>query len=294
MKILLFGGNGQIGTYLQKSLVGLGKIKVCTRKNCNLEDLQQVRKIIQEYRPTVIINAAAYTNVDKAESDPSKAQAINVDVIELMANLANTLGALLISYSSDYIFDGKKSTPYLENDKANPLSIYGKTKLQGEDTVKNSGCKYLILRTSWVYSLHGSNFVNTIIKLAGERDKLSVVADQFGAPTSAEFVAKATAQCLKNEINEKNMGTYHLVSGGFVSWYDFAKYILNYLKNRGATFRLDINNITPITAEEYNLPAARPQNSVLDTQLIQKIFAIRPPSWQEQVEEMLNTIKIND
>jgi dTDP-4-dehydrorhamnose reductase len=294
VKILLFGSNGQIGSHLQNSLVGLGGIKACTRKDCDLEDLQQVQKFIQEYKPTVIINAAAYTNVDKAESEPTKARAINANAVGLMADLAKNIDALLISYSSEYIFDGKKPTPYFEDDKANPLSVYGKTKFEGEEKIRNSGCKHLILRTSWIYSPSGSNFVNTIIKLAGEKDKLSVINDQIGAPTSAEFVANVTVQCLKSGINYQNMGTYHIASGESVSWYKFAKYILDYLKNKGATFRLDIDNITSVTSAEYNSLAKRPHNSVLDTQLIQKTFSIKIPSWKEQVEKTLSAIKISN
>ena len=294
MKILLLGSNGQIGTHLQKSLAGIGEIKPCTRKDCDLTSLKKLQKLIQEYAPNIIINAAAYTNVDKAESEFQKVQAINVDAVELMAQMAKNLGAILIHYSSDYIFDGTKTTPYTEGDKANPLSVYGLTKFQGEEKIKNSGCSYLILRTSWIYSPHGSNFVNTIIRLAKEKETLSIVNDQIGAPTSAEFVAEITAQCLKNGINSKNTGTYHLTAENSVSWYEFAKYILNYLQNKGVNFRLNPNNIIPITAKEYNLPATRPQNSTLNTELIKKTFALQISSWENQIEQMLSTIKKMD
>ena len=294
MKILLFGSNGQIGTFLQKSLVGIGEIKALTRKDCDLEDLNQVKETIIEYNPDIIINAAAYTNVDKAESEKEKLRAINVDAVEVMAKIAKSLGALLIDYSSDYIFDGTKDTPYIESDIANPLSAYGLAKLQGETKIRESGCKHLIFRTSWIYSPNGKNFVNTIIDLARKKDTLSIVDDQIGAPTSAEFMAEATVKCIRKGVNRENIGTYHLTAENSVSWYEFAKYIINYLKNRNVMLCLDPANIIPVSSEEYKSIAVRPKNSTLNTELIKRTFELQIPSWKTQVEQVLSTIKLKE
>ena len=294
MKILLFGSNGQIGAYLQKFLVGIGEINACSRKDCDFVDLSQIENTITKFKPNIIVNAAAYTNVDKAESEKQKVKAINVDAIETIVKTAKNLGALLVDYSSDYIFDGTKNAPYVENDKANPMSTYGLAKFQGEEKIRKSGCDHLIFRTSWIYSPSGRNFVNTIIGLAREKDKLSIVDDQIGAPTSAEFVAQVTAHCIRKGINSKNLGTYHLTAGNSVSWYEFAKYILNYLKSRGFTFRLDTDNIVPVSSEEYKSDAIRPKNSVLNTDLIRKTFELQLPSWETQVEQVLSKMKLRE
>lgn len=294
MKILLFGSSGQIGAYLQKSLAGMGEIKACSRNECDFADLNQIEKTIIKYKPNIIVNAAAYTNVDKAESEKQKVKAINIDAVEIIAKAAKNLGALLIDYSSDYIFDGTKNAPYVENDKANPMSTYGLAKFQGEEKIRKSGCDHLIFRTSWIYSPNGRNFVNTIINLAREKDKLSIVDDQVGAPTSAEFVAEVTAHCIRRGVNSNNWGTYHLTAGNSVSWYEFAKYILNYLKSRGFTFRLDIDNIVPVSSEDYKSAAVRPKNSILSTELIKKTFELQIPSWETQVEQVLSKIKLKE
>ena len=294
MKILLFGSSGQIGTYLHKSLTGLGEINACSRKDCDFNDLNQIKKTTTKYKPNIIVNAAAYTNVDKAESEKQMVKAINVDAVEIIAKAAKNLGALLIDYSFDYIFDGKKNSPYVENDKANPMSTYGLAKFQGEEKIRKSGCDHLIFRTSWIYSPNGRNFVNTVINLAREKDKLSIVDDQFGAPTSAEFVSEVTAHCIRRGINSNNWGTYHLTAGNSVSWYEFAKYILNYLKSRRFTFRLDIENIVPVSSEDYESAAVRSKNSILSTELIKRTVELQIPSWETQVEQVLSKIKLRE
>ncbi len=287
MKIILFGSNGQVGSFLKTKLKKLGEVKACTRSDCDLENPEQIRQVIAEYKPDIIVNAAAYTNVDKAESDQAKAKLINATSQLAMAEEAKRLDAILISYSTDYVFDGSKNSPYIETDQTNPISIYGKTKLLGEDYIKNSGCRYVILRTSWVYSPDGHNFINTIIRLAKEKESLSVVNDQVGSPTSAEFIADATIKCVEKGINNENSGIYHLTSKGAVSWYEFAQYIVKFLTNQGEKFTLKVENIKAVSSSEYKTPAARPKYSVLNTSLIEKIFDVEIASWDHYVDKNL-------
>lgn len=291
MKIILFGSNGQVGSFLETKLPKLGEVKACTRNDCDLEKPEQIKEVIAEYKPNIIVNAAAYTNVDKAESDQAKAKLINATSQLAMAEAAKKLDAILISYSTDYVFDGAKNSPYIETDKTNPISIYGKTKLLGEDYIKNSGCKYLILRTSWLYSPNGHNFINTIIKLAKEKESLSVVSDQIGSPTSAEFMAEATIKCIAKGIDKENSGIYHLTSKGAISWHEFAQHIVKFLTNQGGNFNLKTENIKPVPSSEYKTPAARPKYSVLETSLIEKTFDIEISSWDYYVDQNLKQRK---
>ena len=271
MKLLLLGSNGQVGWELQRSMAMLGKLKACDRNTVDFFDLDGLRKLIRGYKPDVIVNAAAYTDVDKAESDEENAFQVNSRAVDLLAQEAKVLDAWLVHYSTDYVFDGEKMSPYTEEDKTNPLSVYGKTKLQGEEAIQKSKCKYLIFRTSWLYGTHGKNFFKTIIKLAKERDELRVVSNQIGAPTSAELVADVTSLCLyriaQNSLSSKEIsGIYHLTATGKASWYDFAKYAITEAKKSGGVFLTNPENIIAINASEYVLSAKRQANSLLDTQ----------------------------
>ena len=295
MKLLLLGSNGQVGWELQRSMAMLGKLKVCDRNAVDFFDLDGLRKLIRGYKPDVIVNAAAYTDVDKAESDEENAFQVNSKAVDLLAQEAKVLDAWLIHYSTDYVFDGAKMGPYIEEDKTNPLSVYGKTKLQGEEAIKKSKCKYLIFRTSWLYGTHGKNFFKTIIKLAKERDELRVVSNQIGAPTSAELVADVTSLCLyriaQNILSSKEIsGIYHLTSTGKASWYDFAKYVITEAKKSGGVFLTNPENIIAINASEYVLPAKRPVNSLLDTQKLCKTFNLYLPSWQIHTDRVIKEL----
>lgn len=292
MNILLLGANGQIGWELQRTLAPLGQLEVCDRKAANLENLDDLRAVIRKYSPTAIVNAAAYTAVDRAESEPEKVYRINAEAVELLANEANRLNAWLIHYSTDYIFDGAKLGAYSETDVPNPLSIYGKTKLQGEELIMESGCKHIIFRSSWVYAFHGSNFVKTILRLAVERDELKVVADQFGAPTSAALIADITALSLYRLHHDKVFaeqvtGLYHLAPIGEISWHGFARYVIAEALNCGIILRTMPENVIPIATSEYPLPADRPANSRLDTQKLVNTFGVHLPLWQTHVQRLI-------
>lgn len=288
MKILLLGADGQVGWQLRQSLESIGEIKACNKSEANLEDLKQLQKLIQTYAPNIIVNAAAYTAVDKAEKEPEKASIINSTALKLITSETKKLNALLVHYSTDYVFDGKKIGSYTEEDKANPLSVYGKTKLNGENKIKESGCKYLIFRTSWVYSTRGNNFIKTIIKLAKEKDNLSIVSDQIGVPTCANYIADITAYCIKN-LNNKLYGTYNLTPTGETSWHGLATFVINELNKKNINFKATTQTIKPILTEEYPLPATRPKNSKLSTDKIRKAFKIDIPTWEHHVKLMLNT-----
>ena len=296
MKILLLGANGQVGWELQRSLAPLGDVKVCDRSSANLESLDALRNVVREYGPTIIVNAAAYTAVDKAESEPAKAKAINTDAVVVLADEAKRLNAWLIHYSTDYVFDGSKPGSYVESDETNPQSVYGQTKLDGEEAIRRSGCRHLIFRTSWVYALRGANFAKTMIRLAKERDELKVVADQFGAPTSASLIADVTALCLYNiELREEAScdslsGIYNLVPHGETTWHGFASYVIASGQERGESFQVSAENIQAITAAEFPVPAKRPANSRLIPAKLEKQFSLSLPQWQVHVDKLITEI----
>jgi dTDP-4-dehydrorhamnose reductase len=296
MKILLLGKNGQVGWELQRVLAPLGTVIAADRTQADLAKPELLRAFVAAIAPDCIVNAAAYTAVDKAESDIELANTINAVAVKVLAEEALRLNAWLIHYSTDYVFDGTKQTPYLESDTVNPLSVYGQSKLKGEQHIQASGCKHLIFRTSWVFSAHGSNFVKSMLRLAKQKESLNIVADQFGAPTSAELVADVTALCL-NQIMTNNegfsqdkKGIYHLVSAGDASWHSFAQYIISQAQYLGASLKTMPSNIFPISSAEYTVPATRPTNSRLNTDKLQQAFSLNLPQWQPYIDRMLTEI----
>ncbi|MDH0289121.1 dTDP-4-dehydrorhamnose reductase [Pseudomonas sp. GD04087] len=289
--ILILGANGQVGWELQRSLAPLGRLLVCDRQRGDLEDLDGLRAMILQQRPAIIVNAAAYTAVDKAESDPERAQQVNAAAVGLLAKLAGELDAWLVHYSTDYVFDGQGDRPFREDHPTAPLNVYGRTKLAGEQAIRESGCRHLIFRTSWVYATRGANFAKTMLRLAGDRDELRVVADQVGAPTSAELIADVTAQALstlrQHPQAEQLTGIYHLAAGGETSWHGFARFVIAEATNLGMSLRTPAERVLPITTQEYPLPAVRPANSRLDTTRLRETFGLTLPDWQFHVRRML-------
>lgn len=291
MKILLLGKDGQVGWDLQRSLAPLGQLKSCGRQEADLENLNKLRVIVRDYRPNIIVNAAAYTAVDRAESEPDKAYRVNAKAVGFLADEARRLDAWLIHYSTDYVFDGTKPSPYVETDRPNPLSVYGRTKLQGEEAIRQSGCKYLIFRTSWVFGVHGNNFVKTILRLAKERDNLKIVADQHGVPTSAKLIADITAQSIPVFTNSRlHSGIYHLTAKGHATWHELARQVVNRAQRHGMDLSLTAGEIRAISTTDYPTPAKRPQNSVLDTNLLTKALGISLPEWQAGVDAVVGYI----
>ena len=298
LKILLFGCGGQIGNRLKSILEKRYSLTTLTRSDVDLTNLESIKATILNYLPNVIINAAAYTDVDKAESEDKQADLVNNIAQKAMACAAKDINALLICYSSDYIFDGKKHGKYIENDMANPLSVYGKSKLKGEKAVIYSGCKYINLRTSWIYDVKGKNFINTIIKLAKEKKELKVVNDQVGAPTSAKLVAEITAQMidlynfelLSNNNNSKIFGTFHLTNSGYTSWYGLAVYVIDQLEKNGVIFKCTSEQIKTISTKEYEFVANRPLNSRLNTEKICKLLNIKLPHWKVSIDKIISEI----
>lgn len=294
MKILLLGKNGQVGWELQRSLAPLGELIALDRASeyglCgDLIDLEGLRTTIATLKPDVIVNAAAYTAVDKAESEPSLAQLINTQAPELLAQEAAKIGAWLVHYSTDYVFDGSSNNTWDEDDKSNPLNEYGRSKLAGEQAIQNSGCKYLILRTSWVYGSKGNNFAKTMLRLASERQTLSVINDQVGAPTSAALLADCTAHALLKAIHNPQLtGLYHLAASGQTTWYEYAKFVIKYAQDIGQ--KLLVSEIKPISTLDYSTPAKRPYNSRLNTAKFCNSFGLVLPEWQQGVIRMLDEI----
>lgn len=291
-KILLLGANGQVGWELRRSLKPMGDITACTRAEADLADLDGLRNVVARAKPNIIVNAAAYTAVDKAESEPELADRINHEAVAVLAAEAKKTEALLIHYSTDYVYDGTKPAPYVETDTTHPLGVYGATKLRGEDAVRASGCFHVIFRTSWVYAARGHNFVKTMLRLGRERDELKVVSDQIGAPTSAHLIADVTAQALTKPVLS---GVYHLTAAGETSWHGFAALILAEAKRLGLALKVDPEQILPIPTSAYPTPAKRPANSRLNTDKLRTGLGIALPPWESQarrtVAALVNEMK---
>ncbi len=295
MKILLLGKDGQLGWELQRSLATLGEVVACGRDEADLTNLTALRALVRKISPQVIVNAAAYTAVDKAESEPDRALLINSEAVDLLAKEACLLDARFIHYSTDYVFDGSKEGAYLETNATAPLGVYGQSKLSGEEAIRNSGCRHLILRTSWVYAARGNNFIKTILRLAGERDELKVVNDQIGAPTSAELLADITACCLyrlkyDTSFYNKRGETFHLTASGTTSWHGFAQFILDEALGHGVQLCARSENVLPIPTSAYPLLAKRPANSQLTTTKISTTFSLELPSWQLHAKRVVAEI----
>lgn len=288
MKILLFGKNGQVGWELNRSLQVLGEITALDIEDVDFSKPESLRQIVRESSPDIICNAVAYTAVDKAEADEDLALKINGIAPGVLAEEALKIGALLIHYSTDYVFDGTKDTPYLETDEPNPINAYGRTKLAGEIAVKSSGCNFLTLRTSWVYTSRANNFMLTMLKLAQEREELSIVDDQIGAPTSARLIADVTLLCIQQATKEIAAGTfssdlYHLTASGHTSWFGFTEEIVKQARN-SLNLQLKIKDIKAIPTSGYPTPAKRPMNSQLVLTKLESVFALKIPGWKKSLQ----------
>ena len=280
-KILITGKDGQVGWELRDLLSSIGTVYAYGREEMDLQDPNRIRKVMREVKPDIVVNAAAYTAVDRAENDQETAMAINGNAVGILAEESKKNRSLLIHYSTDYVFDGMKSLPYCEDDQPNPLNIYGKSKLEGEKAILAVGGSHLILRTSWVYGLRGKNFLLTMLKLGKEHKSLRIVGDQIGAPTWSRLLAEKTAEILRTSIDRKNeaelKGVYHISSAGSTSWFEFARAIFDLsLQEKPA--------LTKITSIDYPTPATRPQFSVLSIDKIRKEFDLEMPDWKESLE----------
>ena len=294
-RILLLGANGQVGWELQRALAPLGELLVCDRRRADLADPEGLARLVRAERPQFIVNAGAYTAVDKAESDADNARLINARAVAVLAEEAAACGAWLVQYSTDYVFDGAGSVPFAEDAPTGPLSVYGQTKLEGEQAIRASGCRHLIFRTSWVYAARGGNFAKTMLRLAGQRDELKVVADQFGAPTSAELIADVTAQALQRlrwdvELAARASGTYHLVASGETSWHLYARFVIEQALERGWELQATPQRVLPIATEDYPVPAKRPANSRLDNRKLQQVFGLVLPDWRYHAGRMIQEL----
>ncbi|HCJ9453884.1 TPA: dTDP-4-dehydrorhamnose reductase [Escherichia coli] len=293
MKILLLGKNGQVGWELQRALSPLGELIALDRNSKNycgdLSKPQEIAQTILKLQPDVIVNAAAYTAVDKAENEPELAKLINGETVKILAECAQSIDALLIHYSTDYVFSGEGKHFWNEDDQTSPLNTYGQTKLEGEKHIQNYCSKYLIFRTSWVYSVFGQNFAKTILNLAKTREKLSVINDQYGVPTGAELIADSTAIALiKTMQNRENSGIYHLVSSGETNWYEYAKLVTNEAQKNG--IHLSLQELNSIPATDYPLPAKRPYNSRMNNTKFIKTFCCKLPDWKIGVIRMVKEL----
>lgn len=290
-QILLIGKNGQLGFELQRSLATLGEVVAVGSAECNLADAAAIRELVRSVRPRIIVNAAAYTAVDKAEAETDLAMAVNAHAPGILGEEAARIGAWVIHYSTDYVFDGKADKPYVETDTPNPLGTYGRSKLAGEQALQAALDRHLILRTSWVLGAHGGNFAKTMLRLAAERTSLSVVSDQWGAPTSAILLADMTAQAIRQAHmdGEANFpfGLYHLTASGETNWCDYARFVIAAAQICGQPLKLGPADVQPISAADYPLPAPRPANSRLDTEKFRHTFGLPLPHWEDGVRQVL-------
>jgi dTDP-4-dehydrorhamnose reductase len=298
MKILLTGRDGQVGFELARALAPLGEVVAVGRADCDLLDADALRALVRRVAPDVIVNPAAYTAVDRAEAEPEAAFAVNARAPGILGEEAARIKALVVHYSTDYVFDGAGSTPWTEDDAPAPRSVYGSSKLAGERALAEACAHHLILRTSWVLGVHGGNFAKTMLRLAAQRERLTVVDDQFGAPTSAALLADLTAHLVRQyardgggkRANAFPFGTYHVAAAGETSWYEYARFVLDAAQRAGRPLKAGPENVLPVTSADYPAAARRPANSRLDTSLFRTTFDLRLPPWQDGVAHVLRHI----
>lgn len=291
MKILLTGKDGQVGFELVRALAPLGDVVAIGRADCDLTDGDALRELVRRVAPDLIVNPAAYTAVDRAEAEPEAAFSVNARAPGILGEEARRLNALIVHYSTDYVFDGAGRDPYAETDQPAPQSVYGDTKLAGELAVSTACERHLILRTSWVLGSHGGNFAKTILRLADERERLTVVNDQFGAPTSAALLADLTAHLVRQYAREGGdsfpYGVYHATASGETSWYDYARFVIEAARAAGKPLRARPEDVLPVPTAAFPTAAKRPANSRLDTSLFRHTFGLRLPPWQDGVQQVL-------
>jgi dTDP-4-dehydrorhamnose reductase len=295
MKILLLGKGGQVGWELQRSLATLGELVALdfdsTELHADFSRPEGLAATVRAVAPDLIVNAAAHTAVDKAESEPELARAINATAPGLLAREAAACGAWLLHYSTDYVFDGGGTTPWTEDSPTGPLSVYGRTKLEGEELIRASGAKHLILRTSWVYAARGGNFAKTMLRLAQERERLTVIDDQIGAPTGADLLADLSAHALRSALQRPEVsGTYHAVASGLTSWHGYAQHVIEWARAAGQPIKVAPEAIAPVPTSAFPTPARRPTNSRMDTRKLRDTFGVTLPDWRVGVERMLNEV----
>ncbi|MEG1771336.1 MAG: dTDP-4-dehydrorhamnose reductase [Comamonas sp.] len=292
MKIVLLGPTGQVGWELQRSLAVLGEVITLGRQDTpavDFADPDSVARSVRDLRPDVIVNAAAHTAVDKAEAEPELARLINATTPGLLAREAKALNALLVHYSTDYVFDGSGSAARTEDAATAPLSVYGRTKLEGEQAIVASGCRHLIFRTSWVYAARGGNFAKTMLRLAQERERLTVIDDQWGAPTGADLIADVTAHAIRHVGHSpQDLGLYHLVASGETCWHAYASFVIETARRLRPQLPLRVSEIASVPTSAFPTPAQRPLNSRLDTSRLQARFGLQLPDWQQGVARMLH------
>lgn len=293
MDILLFGKNGQVGWELQRALAPLGKLIALDRHSAeycgDFENPQGIAETVRKLKPTVIVNATAYTAVDKAESDKEKAQRVNATAVEFLAKAAEECGALLVHYSTDYVFNGSGDKPWNEDDATEPMNVYGETKLQGEQAIARNMSKYLIFRTSWVYAARGNNFAKTMIRLAKDRETLSVINDQFGAPTGADLLADSTAHAIRVALVKPEVsGLYHLIASGTTTWFEYADMVIAQARAKGV--ELQVQTINPVETAAFPTPAKRPNNSRLNTTKFRETFGLALPEWEAGVTRLIDEL----
>lgn len=293
MRILLLGKDGQLGRELQRTLLSFGEVVALGRIDADLSNPESLRTMLEQKAPDMIVNAAAYTAVDMAESDAAAAVRVNAEAVAVLADYAKRKDILLVHYSTDYVFDGSKLGAYVETDMPAPQSVYGRSKLAGEEAIRGSSCHALVFRTSWVHSSHGGNFIKTILRLAKERESLNVVDDQFGAPTSAELIADVTALAIMAyRLGKLPCGLYHLVSSGATTWHGLACRIVERAQGNGVAIKLQSNRIKPISSEEYPTPAKRPKNSRLDSNALASALKIDLPDWTIHVDRTIDQLTL--